>query len=238
MKEINKNIRELLLKEIKDHLECDLKLKDSYDGSDVVILVNSDNYNKLRDFIYGDDSKIILEKYPDLYVRIEKILKNDVTDVDVGDFVAIDSQWDEGLSVGIVVSIKEDGVKKIFGCSYINIAFSGSIYSKGCHDTKIEITEEDYSGYHSGFSKKLTLKEAKEMISEKVENEYRSEKTRLKQDRDSLKETVNRMFNKISSDGVYCVYDVKKIEFKDGFDDFCLSLPKELKEKKTREENG
>ena len=232
-------IKKSLIKDLKKKLnfKFDISFKEiicEEGDSEVIISTTGDNYDALTEFVYCDGENELITKYSGDYgsfiFRIEKILKEDVTDVGIGDFVALDSSIGSEQYLGIVTSISEKEGKKYFGCSYLNVCFIGSIYSKNnSFSSEINLSEEDYGGYKEGFAKKLTAEEAKKILLEQIEKEYNDEVYRLQQDREHLKISANKIIKIINNKKSFDVFQNKSIKFKNNIY-WGFEIPKNLKE--------
>ena len=117
-----------------------------------------------------------------------------LVDAKVGDFVLIYSdrmpQSDDESHVGIVNSIRRKGKKKFYGCRYIELLINDSISSSV---DRIEITEEDYGGYHAGFLRILTPDEVKAILLKRIDEEYKEARKKLKDQEKEAREDVEKL---------------------------------------------
>jgi len=97
----------------------------------------------------------------------------------LGDFVLIYTEWEGSpkyLPVGIVTSVFKQGKKTCYGCRYI-IPANPHLRATDLDGIEVEISEEDYGGYPSGFYKVISrdaviewvAKQVRESIAKKVE---------------------------------------------------------------------
>lgn len=221
-----KKISKSILKDLQKHLKFDFDI--SFEeiiceegDSSVVISATSEHYNDVLNFIYDFDNKPaekIKEKYShygDFNFRVEKIIKDDVNDVDIGDIVAIEHDYSDEISVGIVASVSYVDGEKIFGCSHVVVKIRGSILSSGS-ESAIELTDTNYGIHYKGFAKKLTLEEAKDIIDKKIEEEREEIKKSIDDDCVYMKKNLEVLLKGITGDKkIYSSVESKILRFKE-----------------------
>ncbi len=169
-----KPILELKLKEL--HLKSfELMYESGFDETPRIhILVEEEDVDLVDRWCYlNKKGKGWLDKMKESYgyfsIVPRKIIRNDVTDVKLGDFVIIDSDWEYNQNkLGIVLSVQNENGKNIYGCGYVMAAFTDKYSEEG-----LRVSAEDYGGYHEGFKAVISKAQAKKILKQKPQKENR-----------------------------------------------------------------
>ena len=231
-----------LLKDLEKHLKFDFtidfrSMMCDEGNSHITIYATGEHQDELIDFVYdcvGRKAEKLVAKYSkewgDFEFRVGKTKRTNVTNLEIGDLVLIDSSYGNDTNIGIITSIHQKNKKKSFGCSYFIPAFKGEVLpKKHPYSSEIFITEENYGGYHSGFAKKLTSEEADLIFAEQINKKYQKELKELTEDMQSMTKYSTKLFEELKNKKIFSVVESKELKFRENFFSSYCQVPETMK---------
>lgn len=167
-----------------------------------------------RDFMYSEEAINKEEGWRKEFGIFRFSYKNEtrenVTNVEIGDLVLIDHDYSEESSVGVVSAIIDTEEGRLFGCSYFSVMYCGEYESKF-----VRLTQEDYGGYKKGFAKKISKKEAENILWPQLDKAYNEKIEGLKNDKKRAEEFMRGILNDLTKKKCFTVEKSKRLKIKD-----------------------